>query len=70
MTTKLISKRAVAEIIGVHEQTIMRHVRDGTFPPPLRTGGRGSAVRWRVADVEGWIAARVAAHQINAEGLS
>lgn len=57
---KLLSKRAVSDIIGVHEATIMRLVREGKFPPPLRTGNIGSAVRWRQADVQAWIDARLA----------
>jgi predicted DNA-binding transcriptional regulator AlpA len=55
---KLLSKRTVADILDVHPQTIMRLVRRGTFPPPLRTGDIGSAVRWREADVAGWIEQR------------
>ncbi len=54
----LLTKRRVAEIIGVHEQTIMRLARDGNFPMPLRTGAVGSAVRWRTKDIEAWINTR------------
>lgn len=52
---KLLSKQAVADILGVHPQTVMRLVRRGTFPPPLRTGDIGSAVRWRTQDINNWI---------------
>ena len=52
---KLISKRAVADILGVHLQTVMRLVNRGTFPQPLRTGDIGSAVRWRTQDITNWI---------------
>lgn len=52
---RLLSKRAVADILGVHEQTIMRLVRESKFPKPLRTGEKGSAVRWRTNDVADWI---------------
>jgi len=55
---KLLSKRVVAEILCVHQQTIMRLVRERKFPQPLRTGGIGSAVRWRAADVADWIEQR------------
>lgn len=55
---KLLSKRAVADILDVHPQTIMRLVREGKFPSPLRTGDIGSAVRWRSSDVTGWIEQR------------
>lgn len=57
-TEKLLSKRAVADILDVHPQTIMRHVRQGSFPQPLRMGDVGSAVRWRESDVAAWIAQR------------
>lgn len=55
LPNKLISKRAVADILGVHPQTVMRLVRRGTFPSPLRTGDIGSAVRWRAQDINEWI---------------
>lgn len=58
---KLLSKRAVADILGVHEQTIMRLVREKRFPQPLRTGEKGSAVRWRTKDVSEWINQRTGA---------
>ena len=52
---KLLSKRAVSEILDMHPQSIMRLVREGRFPQPLRTGDIGSAVRWRTSDVSAWI---------------
>jgi len=51
----LLTKKTVASILGVHPQTIMRLVRRGTFPGPLRTGDIGSAVRWRTQDITNWI---------------
>lgn len=57
---QLLTKRAVSQILGVHEQTVMRLVREDKFPQPLRTGNIGSAVRWRALDVERWIDARIA----------
>jgi predicted DNA-binding transcriptional regulator AlpA len=57
-TEKLLSKRVVADILGVHPQTIMRLARQGKFPQPLRTGDIGSAVRWRESDVIAWIELR------------
>lgn len=55
---KLLSKRAVSEILDMHPQSIMRLVREGRFPQPLRTGDIGSAVRWRTSDVSAWIEQR------------
>lgn len=63
-TEKLISKRAVAEILCVHPQTVMRLVREGKFPQPLRTGDIGSAVRWRAADVTAWIEKQLAKQEV------
>lgn len=63
MTVRLLGKRAVADILGLHEGTVMRLVREGRFPKPLRTGDLGSAVRWRATDVEDWIAERAAGQQ-------
>jgi predicted DNA-binding transcriptional regulator AlpA len=55
---KLLSKRAVADILDLHPQTIMRLVRLRKFPQPLRTGEIGSSIRWRATDVAGWIEQR------------
>ncbi|WP_084398648.1 helix-turn-helix transcriptional regulator [Henriciella aquimarina] len=60
MVTQLLSKRTVSQIVGVHEQTLMRYVREGRFPKPLRTGDIGSAVRWREQDINDWIEERAA----------
>jgi len=61
---KLLSKRVVAEILGVHPQTVMRLARQGRFPRPFRTGEIGSAVRWRESDVAAWIAQRSAQQEV------
>lgn len=58
---KLLTKRAVSDLLDVHEQTVMRLVREGRFPAPLRTGAVGSAVRWRARDVADWIDQRAGA---------
>jgi predicted DNA-binding transcriptional regulator AlpA len=59
---KLLSKGAVAEILGLHPSSVMRLVRTGSFPQPLRTGNVGSAVRFRVRDVDDWINVRTGAN--------
>lgn len=56
----LLTKQTVAEILGLHPGSVMRLVRNGKFPPPLRIGDIGSRVRWRARDVEAWIEARAA----------
>jgi excisionase family DNA binding protein len=55
---KLISKRGVAESLGVHPQTVMRLVRENKFPKPLHFHGARSTVRFRASDVEAWIEQR------------
>jgi predicted DNA-binding transcriptional regulator AlpA len=55
----LLTKRAVAEILGYHPQTVMRLVRKDQFPKPLKTNGIKSAVRFRAQDVAAWINARL-----------
>lgn len=59
MIQMLLNKRQVAHIIDLHEGTVMRLVREGKFPEPLRTGDKGSAVRWRAQDVADWIKSRL-----------
>ena len=58
LTDKLLTKKSVAQIINVHPQTLMRLVREGSFPEPIRIAGKGSALRWREQDIKEWIAVR------------
>ncbi|WP_300379533.1 helix-turn-helix domain-containing protein [Henriciella sp.] len=60
MQQKLLSKAAVAEFLDLHPGSVMRLVRQGRFPQPLRTGDIGSAVRWREQDINDWIEERAA----------
>lgn len=59
--TNFLNKRQVAEMIGIHPETLARLVREGKFPIPIRLtpGSRGN-VRWDVMDIENWIAERKA----------
>ena len=52
--SNLLSKLLVAELIGCHPRTIMRHVNRGNFPAPIRLGGRGHP-RWDIRDVQAWL---------------
>ena len=49
----LLTCRQIQERTGLSRSTILRKVRDGTFPAPVKTGKR--AVRWRESDVSVWI---------------
>jgi predicted DNA-binding transcriptional regulator AlpA len=58
--TKLLTVKELAAMLGVNERTCWRlaamaEAGHGDFPRPLRIGPR--TVRWRVADVEAYLAA-------------
>jgi predicted DNA-binding transcriptional regulator AlpA len=59
---QLLTKQKTAEILGMHENSVMRLVKSVGFPNPIKTGGRGSAVRFRERDVAEWINARASAN--------
>ena len=60
---QLLNKAEVAAKIGVHPESIMRLVRAGRFPAPVRLGGDGPSFRVRFIENESdaWVAARMAA---------
>ena len=56
---EVLTRRQVAEVIGVSPSTLDRMVGRGEFPPPLRLSpGR---VGWRRTTVQRWLAEREAA---------
>jgi len=60
--TRLLSKRQTAEIVGWHPEHLMRRVRSGEFPQPIKLGAATNcAVRFIAEEVDAWIAARLAA---------
>ena len=57
---QLLAVRQLAAMLGVHERTCWRLAAmaeggQGDFPRPLRIGPK--TVRWRLADVEAYLAA-------------
>lgn len=50
---KLLSVKAVAQILSVSKRSVHRANSSGKIPKSVRVGG---AVRWRESDIEEWIA--------------
>ena len=50
---RLLSAKAVADVLGVSKRQIFRlNSNGGKIPAPVRIGG---SVRWRRSDIEKWI---------------
>jgi predicted DNA-binding transcriptional regulator AlpA len=59
---KLLSKSEVARIVGYHPESMMRMVRAGGFPAPIRMGEAANApARWLESEVEEWLDQRISA---------
>jgi len=53
---RLLSKSEAAEIVGLHSVSLMRLVRQGTFPKPIKLStGRNGRVRFAEEDIEKWL---------------
>jgi prophage regulatory protein len=57
-TTCILRRQEVEARTGLSRSTIYAWVKDGNFPAPISLGAK--AVGWLEAEIEGWIAARVA----------
>ena len=51
--TLLTRRQVQARIGGVGTSTLYRWVREGSFPPPLKIGGK--SVRWCSHEIEAWL---------------
>ena len=60
---KLLPIRDVCRRIGLSSATVYRLISAGTFPRPVKIGGRGArpAARWVTAEVDRWIEQQIAA---------
>ena len=61
---RMIDVREVATILSVSTRTVRRLASNGTLPQPIRFGRN---VRWRLTDIDMWIANRGASIQSKQE---
>ena len=54
MDDRLIRLDEVLEMCGISRSELYRQIADGRFPRPVKVGLR--AVRWRLSEVEAWMA--------------
>jgi prophage regulatory protein len=59
MTHTILRLPAVKASTGLSRSTIYLRVSQGTFPRPVSLGGR--AVGWVEAEIQSWLAERIAA---------
>ena len=66
----LISKKQAARAVGYHPEHIMRLVRAGQFPRPIKiNGGRYCRARFAADEVEGWICRKLSARDCHVSFL-
>lgn len=53
---RLLGVHEVATILSVHSRTVWGLAAKGCIPPPIKVGG-GRSARWRLSEIEAWIAA-------------
>jgi prophage regulatory protein len=61
MTHTILRLPAVKTRTGLSRSTIYLRVSQGTFPRPVSLGGR--AVGWVEAEIQSWLAERIAARR-------
>ena len=52
----LITRQEVEKMLCLGRSTIYRGMQEGWFPLPIRIGPR--AVRWKLSEIEAWLATR------------
>lgn len=63
--TRLVRKKEAAARVGFHPVHLMRLVKAGTFPAPVRIGP--NSVAFVEDEVEAWIEAKMAEREASAE---
>jgi excisionase family DNA binding protein len=67
MAARLLTARAVADLLGVSTETVLRWVRAGKLPAVRLPGG---GIRFREDDLDAWLAERTAGATLGAEHRS
>lgn len=63
---RLLSKSETSDLVGIHSVSLMRLVRQGRFPKPIKISrSTNSRVRFLPHDVTQWIEARKASAAID-----
>jgi len=57
---KFLKKKAAAERLGIHPESLMRLVRQGRFPPPVTIVAGGRDKGWPDTEIEAYQNARIA----------
>jgi excisionase family DNA binding protein len=50
-----LTRREIAEALGIHPRTVSRWVREGVLPPPIKFARHGAA-RWKRSAIEAALA--------------
>ena len=59
-TDRLVTRDEVERLTGLGRSHVYRAMREGRFPEPLRVGPK--SVRWRLSEIEAWIASLPRSH--------
>lgn len=54
----ILRRKQVEDRVGLSRSPIYARIKEGTFPKPVRLGGK-RAVGWIEAEIDGWLQARV-----------
>jgi predicted DNA-binding transcriptional regulator AlpA len=55
---QLLTSREIAAILGIRPRTLRLWSRTGNFTPPIRIGRNRRSLRWRVTDVQAYLASQ------------
>jgi prophage regulatory protein len=69
-TPALLRLPAVLSLIGVSKATLYRWANAGMFPKPIALTPTRSTVAWSAAEVQAWIAGKLAANDGTFVGIS